>query len=66
MRSISKDLFVNYKEFIPDLDLNMFNKGESGVRAQLMDISGKLFKTLIFYIIKLYSNLKCTNPAALL
>ena len=66
MRSISKDLFVNsLKEFIPDLDLNMFNKGESGVRAQLMDISGKLIQDFdILYNKNCVAILNAPSPAA--
>ena len=66
MRSISKDLFVNaLKEFIPDLDLNMFTKSESGVRAQLMDISGKLIQDFdILYNKNCIAILNAPSPAA--
>ena len=45
LRSISKEIFVkSLKEFIPELTIDMFIKGASGVRAQLMDISGNLIQ----------------------
>ncbi len=45
LRSISKEIFVkSLKEFIPELTIDMFVKGQSGVRAQLMDISGNLIQ----------------------
>ncbi len=45
LRSISKEIFVkSLKEFIPELTLDMFIKTQSGVRAQLMDISGNLIQ----------------------
>tara|TARA_B100000212_G_scaffold285284_1_gene225752 strand:+ start:5669 stop:6862 length:1194 start_codon:yes stop_codon:yes gene_type:complete len=48
LRSINKNIFINsLKEFIPELRSDMFIKGESGVRAQLMDISGNLIQDFV-------------------
>ena len=45
LRSISKDVFIkSLQEYIPEIDSKMLMKGESGVRAQLMDSSGNLIQ----------------------
>ncbi len=50
-RSLSKSLFINsLKELIPDVKENMFYRGSSGIRAQLMNSDGNLvqdFKIMI-------------------
>ena len=43
LRSLIKPIFVNsLKKIIPDIKSDMLIKGESGIRAQLMNINGGL------------------------
>ena len=66
MKSISKNLFIkSLKEYIPDLEFNMFIKGDSGVRAQLMDERGNLMQDFeISHKENYISILNAPSPAA--
>lgn len=66
LRSINKKIFINsLKEYIPDLESNMFLKGQSGVRAQLMNINGDLIQDFDIYNNKSFiSILNAPSPAA--
>ena len=65
-RSLSKNLFIkNLQEYVPNLEFNMFIKGESGVRAQLMDKSGNLIQDFdISHNKNFISILNAPSPAA--
>ena len=66
IRSLSKEIFTkSLQEYIPEINSNMLNKGESGVRAQLMNESGNLIQD--FDIVHKNNNIAILNapsPAA--
>tara|TARA_B100000963_G_scaffold362020_1_gene402144 strand:- start:11069 stop:12262 length:1194 start_codon:yes stop_codon:yes gene_type:complete len=66
LRSINKFLFIkSLKEYIPDLELKMFIKGNSGVRAQLMNEKGNLIQDFeISHNENYISILNAPSPAA--
>ena len=65
-RSLSKNLFVkNIRNMLPDIDENMLEKGESGVRAQLMKDNGELIQDFDIRIkSEVISILNAPSPAA--
>tara|TARA_S200000501_G_scaffold247848_1_gene232193 strand:- start:1663 stop:2853 length:1191 start_codon:yes stop_codon:yes gene_type:complete len=65
-RSLSKGLFVDsLKKLIPDLNESMFYKGNSGIRAQLMNLKGDLIQDFdIKTSGNLISILNAPSPAA--
>lgn len=65
-RSLSKSLFIkSLKKLIPDVSENMFYRGNSGIRAQLMNTQGNLIQD---FNIKIKDNaisiLNAPSPAA--
>lgn len=65
-RSFSKKLFVkSLKDFIPDIEENMLIKGDSGVRAQLINTSGDLIEDFDIRVKgNIASILNAPSPAA--
>ena len=65
-RSFSKVLFVNnLKQMLPDLKVNMLEKGVSGVRAQLMQNNGELIQDFDIRIkSEIITILNAPSPAA--
>ncbi len=65
-RSLSKTLFVrNLKHMLPDLKENMLEKGEAGVRAQLMRSNGELVQDFDIRIkSEIITVLNAPSPAA--
>ena len=65
-RSFSKKLFVkDLKEMLPDISENMLEKGDSGVRAQLMKNNGELIQDFDIRITsEIITILNAPSPAA--
>ena len=65
-RSLSKNLFVkSLKDLIPEINEKMLTRGNSGVRAQLMNTSGELIQDFDIRTHKnLVSILNAPSPAA--
>ena len=66
MRSLFKNLFVkNLKNILPDLNQDMLERGEAGVRAQLMKSNGELIQDFdIRKKSEIISILNAPSPAA--
>ncbi len=65
-RSFSKELFINnLKSMLPEVNPNMLERGESGVRAQLMTNNGELIQDFDIRIKSdIISILNAPSPAA--
>ena len=65
-RSLSKSLFIeDLKKLLPDVNQNMFYRGSSGIRAQLMNSQGDLIQDFDIKINgNLVSILNAPSPAA--
>ena len=65
-RSLSKKLFVNnLKNMLPDISESMLEKGDSGVRAQLMKNNGELVQDFDIRInSEIITILNAPSPAA--
>jgi len=65
-RSLSKSLFIeDLKKLLPDINQNMFYRGSSGIRAQLMNTQGDLIQDFDIKINgNLVSILNAPSPAA--
>jgi len=65
-RSLSKSLFIeDLKKLLPDVNQNMFYRGSSGIRAQLMNSKGDLIQDFDIKINgNLVSVLNAPSPAA--
>ena len=66
IKSLSKNLFVkNIRNMLPDITENMLEKGESGVRAQLMSDNGELIQDFDIRVkSEVISILNAPSPAA--